>query len=173
LAHLTHTIGEHNSILNDKEETIKSLEVNLHQEKSKILTLEQKEIKNQTEIEAQKQDIDSKIEKTLEMGNKILDLTDQNSQLLTQVNFIKSSTTSTVERLTLANEEAMEKLKSLKADLSIELKNSKQAKIDKNKLMEQLLFVKESSSSTVERLTRSVENSYDRIKELENKLGKH
>ncbi|MBU2972516.1 hypothetical protein KO527_24585 [Pseudoalteromonas sp. C2R02] len=170
LTQLTHTIDEHNSILNDKNETIKNLEADLHQEQEKIASLELENKKSQKEIDHQIQVIDLNKEKTIELNGKILELTKQNNQLLEQVNFIKTSTTSTVERLTLSNEEAVEQIKSLRADLSIEVTNSKQAKIEKNKLMEQLLFVKDSSSSTVERLTRSVESSQDKIKELENKL---
>ena len=172
LTRLTHTINEHNSHLNDKDNIIKNLEADLHQEKAKVASLELENDKKQNEIDKQTQTINSKNEETIEMDGEILEPTKQNAQLLEQVNFIKTNTTSTVERLTLSNEEAMKELKSIKADLSIELKNSKQAQIEKNKLMEQLLFVKESSASTVERLTRSVESSFDRIKELESKQSK-
>lgn len=91
----------------------------------------------------------------------------ENQKLIEQMNFIRNNSTSTLERLTNKSEQAINKIKSLEEKLISEQTVGYQAKSENERLMEQLDFIKQNSSTTFERLTRSAEQAMAKVRLLE------
>jgi chromosome segregation ATPase len=91
----------------------------------------------------------------------------ENQKLIEQMSFIRNNSTSTLERLTNKSEQAITKIKTLEEKLTGEQTASYQVKSDNERLMEQLEFIKQNSSTTFERLTKSAEQAMAKVRVLE------
>jgi len=91
----------------------------------------------------------------------------ENQKLIEQMSFIRNNSTSTLERLTNKSEQAITKIRTLEEKLTSEQTASYQVKSDNERLMEQLEFIKQNSSTTFERLTKSAEQAMAKVRVLE------
>ena len=98
------------------------------------------------------------------------ELRNENIQLSKQMNFIKNSSTSTIERLTTNSEQAIAKIKELESALINEQTEAKKAVSENKRISEQLDFIKQNSTNTFERLTNSAEQAQSKARQLEDEL---
>ncbi|PAJ74374.1 hypothetical protein CJF42_10750 [Pseudoalteromonas sp. NBT06-2] len=118
-------------------------------------------------LKAQKETVE-KAQKLSEAAKTALkNMKQENQKLIEQMNFIRNNSTSTLERLTNKSEQAINKIKSLEEKLISEQTVGYQAKSENERLMEQLDFIKQNSSTTFERLTRSAEQAMAKVRLLE------
>lgn len=134
------------------------------QEANRVNDSQQQTFNNQkTEVEKAK-------EQVLSSQQMMTELRNENIQLSKQMNFIKNSSTSTIERLTTNSEQALAKIKQLESSLINEQTDAKKAISENKRLAEQLDFIKQNSATTFERLTKSAEHAANKARQLEAEL---
>ncbi|QFU04636.1 chromosome segregation protein [Pseudoalteromonas sp. THAF3] len=94
-----------------------------------------------------------------------------NEKLHEQVRFLKTNSASTIERLTASNEQYQHKIKELEEQLVAKDSESADTVAENKRLKEQITFLKQNSSSTLERLSKSATLAQSRLGELELSLA--
>ena len=147
------------------------------------LSKENAVLKEQTAIAAehqtsQREDIRQLREQVKMLQEQGLELRDSKDkaladveQLHNQVRFLKTNSASTIERLTASNEQYQATIKSLEDELASNDAKHQSASEENKRLQEQITFLKQNSSSTLERLSKSATLAQSRLGELEQSLA--
>jgi len=118
-------------------------------------------------LKAQKETVEKAQQLSEAAKTALQNMKEENQKLIEQMSFIRNNSTSTLERLTNKSEQAISKIKTLEEKLSNEQSVSYQAKSENERLQEQLEFIKQNSSTTFERLTKSAEQAMAKVRLLE------
>jgi len=148
------------------KKTKTELQISLEEANDRIKALEQKLCQLETGLTSES-DLN-----TLEKAERMITvLRSENIKLATQLDYIKTNSIATIERLTDKSDQAITRLKELESQLSLEIKMNSSAKEERIKLKEQIELMKHNQTSTFERLTNSAEKAKLKVKELEQQLA--
>jgi len=160
--------------LDDALEAKTLLQTTLKQTESRIYDLKEQNTSanehNQNlndSLNAQKETVEKAQQLSEAAKTSLLNMKQENQKLIEQMNFIRNNSTSTLERLTNKSEIAISKIRNLEEKLTSEQTSSYHVKSDNERLKEQLDFIKQNSSTTFERLTKSAEQAMTKVRLLE------
>lgn len=144
-------------------------ENNLLKEQSAVAAKHQES--QREDIKLLREQTQAQTEKLQQSQQEKAQFEDEAQKLQEQVRFLKNNSASTIERLTASNEQYQQKFKELEDQL-VAKDNAAQATLEENKrLKEQITFLKQNSTSTLERLAKNAEMAQSRLGDLESSLA--
>lgn len=147
--------------------TLKQTEARIHDLKEQNTTANEHNQSLNDTLKAQKETVEKAQHLSEAAKTALQNMKQENQKLIEQMSFIRNNSTSTLERLTNKSEQAISKIKTLEEKLTNEQTASYHAKSENERLMEQLEFIKQNSSTTFERLTKSAEQAMAKVRVLE------
>lgn len=163
--------------LDDLRKAKELLKNQLHQSDQKLEMLKKQNIEitqhshdQQNAVKLAKEQLATITEKLQQAEKLSTGFAAEKDNMLKQMDFIKNNSTATIQRLTQNSDQNLAKIRLLEEKLGDEQNNAWKMENETEKLREQLEFIKQNSSTTVERLTRSAEKAMTRVRELERDL---
>ncbi len=170
-------VEQHNTELDDLRKAKEQMRSQLQQSEQSIEMLKKQNLEmsqhgqdQQNAVKAAKEQLQAMQEKLQVAEQASSSFEADKANMLKQMDFIKNNSTATIQRLTQNSDQNLAKIRMLEEKLTAEQSNSWKMENETEKLQEQLEFIKQNSSTTVERLTRSAEKAMSRVRDLEREL---